>query len=100
VPEGVSRPPTGFALERNVPNPFASETVIRAAVPEATLVDLTVRDVSGREIAVLSRRCVNGEISVTWDGRDSSGDEVSPGIYFLRMEAGDFAATKKMMVLR
>ena len=61
---------------------------------------LSVHDVSGREIAILARRRAIGEIAVTWDGRDTSGNEVSSGIYFVRMEAGDFTDTRKMMLLR
>jgi hypothetical protein len=37
---------------------------------------------------------------VTWDGRDDVGTDMGPGIYFLRMKAGEFEATRKMMLLR
>ncbi|MEW6685862.1 MAG: T9SS type A sorting domain-containing protein [Candidatus Edwardsbacteria bacterium] len=38
--------------------------------------------------------------SVVWDSRDESGKQVSAGVYFYRLTAGDFADTKKMIVLR
>jgi len=41
-----------------------------------------------------------GYYSVSWDGRDGEGKEVSSGIYFYRIEAGDFVQTRKMILLK
>jgi hypothetical protein len=92
--------PTVFALRQNHPNPFEVKTSIRFDLPEPGLVRLTVYDVSGRLISTLTdQRWAAGRHSVVWSGDDDQGSPVGPGIYFIRMEAGDFSDTKKMMVL-
>lgn len=91
---------TGFLLHQNMPNPFSSSTVIRFVAPEGTVAILTVHDVTGREIVSLSGRRTAGELAATWDGKDASGEEVGPGIYFVQMEARGFRAVRKMIVLR
>jgi len=93
--------PTIFALRQNHPNPFEAKTSIRFDLPEPSSVSLTVYDVSGRLIrTVTDQRWTPGRHSIVWQGNDDEGSLVGPGIYFLRMEAGNFLDTKKMMLLR
>ena len=62
---------------------------------------LTVQDVAGRRIAVLADGFHrSGEFVKTWDGRDDHGREVGSGVYFARLQAGHFAATQKMVLLK
>lgn len=62
---------------------------------------LTIYDVRGRAVA---QRNVGhqaaGARSVPWDGRNDRGERVPAGVYFARLDAGDFAATRKMLVVR
>ena len=55
----------------------------------------------GRRVAVLvDGERMAGEFVKNWDGRDQTGREVGSGIYFARLVAGDFTATRKMLLLR
>jgi hypothetical protein len=96
--EGI---PVAFALRQNHPNPFTAGTIIGFDMPKQGRVALEVIDVSGRVVrTLLSDAMPAGRHSAAWDGRDNAGAEVGPGVYFVRMKAGGFAATRKMMVLR
>jgi len=103
-PSGVDEPvrPTGYALHGNVPNPFNPLTVIAYEMPVAAQVSLRVFDISGRLIATLKEGVSEsaGRHEVTWTGRDHSGRQVSAGVYFFRMEAGSFAQTRRMVLVK
>ncbi len=93
--------PTQFALDQNYPNPFNPDTKISLALPKNAHVQLTVFNVLGQAVKTLvDQDMAAGTHEVTWDGRNSDGTQVSSGIYFYRISAGDFSATKKMMMLK
>jgi hypothetical protein len=99
--QGPQTPHT-FALHRNLPNPFNPTTLIRYDVPEGGgAVTLRVFDVGGRMVCTLVDGPQSpGAKSVTWDGRDGAGRPVASGVYFYRMQAPGFAATRKMVMLK
>ena len=89
----------GFELTQNRPNPFSSRTAIQLELPSRSEYTLDIYNVAGR----LVRRFVGsggGAVSLTWDGTDSNGRSVAPGIYFYRVEAGRFAKTRRMLLLK
>jgi hypothetical protein len=90
-----------FSLAQNYPNPFNPSTEIRYTLPEACHVTLEVFDVSGKRIAVLAdeRQEAGSKIS-HWNGTDSNGATVSSGVYFYKLQAGDFVEVKKMILAR
>lgn len=94
--------PARFALRQNVPNPFNPTTTIRFDVPgHGARVTLDIYDVGGR----LVRRLVDGfrpggTHAVTWDGTNRRGRRVASGVYFYRMSAAGFTATRKMVVVQ
>ncbi|MGD9141791.1 MAG: FlgD immunoglobulin-like domain containing protein, partial [bacterium] len=93
--------PAVYALRRNVPNPFTESTRISFDLPERSHVVIDIVDVGGRLVRTLvDDTRVADRHHATWDGRDGSGAEVGPGVYFLRMKAGEFSATRKMMLLK
>lgn len=97
VAKGV---PKTFALEQNYPNPFNPSTEIRFSVPTKGLVRITVFDMVGRYVATLVNEVTEGgTYKVTWNGIDHTGVSVSSGVYLYRIEAGAFAASKKMLML-
>ncbi len=100
---GVEAPQAlgGFGLSVNRPNPFAPGTVIRFEVPQASAVLLRVYDVSGRQVATLARgKYGPGAWDVAWDGVDDAGVPAVSGVYFARIQAGNFTATRKMVLQR
>jgi len=89
------------ALTGPVPNPFSSSTILTYMIPEAGPVTLSVYDLSGRLVTVLDRgERLAGSHSVTWNGTDDSGRLLSSGVYFLRLDAAGWSATRKTVVVR
>ena len=88
--------PQVFALKQNYPNPFNPSTKIVYRVKSRESVSLRVFDVLGREVATLVNGVSEpGENSATFDG-----SHLSSGVYFYRLQAGDFTMTRKMLLLR
>lgn len=88
--------PTAFALNQNYPNPFNPSTEIRFALPEAIHVQLTIYDVSGREVTrLVDRQMSAGFHAVTWDA-----ENLPSGIYLYRISAGSFSESRTMTFLK
>ena len=102
--------PTCFALYQNYPNPFNPITSIQYAVGSKQTkaadsprshVTLKIYNILGQKVRVLvdeEKRL--GSYTVQWDGRDRNGRPVSSGIYFYKLDAGDFTEVKKMVLLK
>ncbi|GJM43597.1 MAG: hypothetical protein DHS20C21_04390 [Gemmatimonadota bacterium] len=90
------------ALLGGTPNPFQTATTLRFAVPaNAPSHSVAVFDISGRLVRQLANGAVAaGMHSVTWNGRDTAGREVSAGIYFVQLTVGDAVDTHKVVHFR
>ncbi len=98
--------PEETALHRNYPNPFNPETWIPYQLAESAEVTLTIYDMNGH----LVRRLTVGHQAagmyqsrnraVYWDGRNQLGESVASGLYFYTLTAGEFTATRKMLILK
>ncbi|MCC6963509.1 MAG: VCBS repeat-containing protein [candidate division Zixibacteria bacterium] len=89
------------AILANYPNPFNPTTQISFALPKPAEVNLTIYNILGEKVVTLTEGArVAGVHSVTWDGRDSRGNNVASGVYFYRLDAGEFSATKKMLMMK
>lgn len=101
IEQGVNHVPKDFALHQNYPNPFNPKTIIKYSLPKTAKVSLKVYNVLGEEIATLvdSEQAI-GFHQIGWDGRNSSGQQVSSGIYIYRIEAENFTSTKKMVFVK
>jgi parallel beta-helix repeat protein len=86
----------------NFPNPFNPKTAIRYTVPSpGGPVHLTVYDLRGRRVRTLVDEVKSGgEYLAVWRGRDDEGRELASGVYFYRMEIGDYQVERKMVLLK
>jgi hypothetical protein len=92
--------PNQFHLYQNYPNPFNPVTKIKFSIPQGTgkeqSVNLKIYDILGREVAVLINQEMRpGSYLVEWNAINFAS-----GIYFYRLEAGQFAETKKMVLVK
>ena len=88
--------PGSFALYQNYPNPFNPSTSIQFDIPERSQVRLTVYDITGREMMVLTNReFMPGRHTVT---ADLGG--LSSGVYFYRVQAGSYHQVRKLVLLK
>jgi len=93
--------PTEYKLEQNYPNPFNPSTKIRYSIPTvgtrlALSVQLKVYDILGNEVATL----VNEQKELGYYEVEFNATQLSSGVYFYRLQAGDFVQTKKMILMR
>ncbi len=85
-----------FELSQNYPNPFNPTTIIRYEIPQTSKVEMKIFDVLGREVETLVNDIkLPGQYEVNFNGVN-----LASGVYFYRIEAGDFVLTKKMILLR
>ena len=88
--------PMTYELYQNYPNPFNPATKIKFDIPKAGFVSLKVYDITGREVATLVNRDLEASrYEVEWNG-----SQFASGVYFLRINAGDFVKIQKMMLIK
>ncbi|MCK4656035.1 MAG: T9SS type A sorting domain-containing protein, partial [candidate division Zixibacteria bacterium] len=93
--------PERFTFNQNYPNPFNPSTTFNFALPRYAHVTLCVYNVLGQKVAtVINQNYPSGRHSYEWNGEDGRGQTLSSGVYFARFVAGEFASTKKMVVVK
>ena len=93
--------PHYFALGRSQPNPFGEWTSMKYQLARQVRTRLAIYDATGRLVRnLVSKTEPAGWYSVTWDGKNDRGLECAAGIYFYRLEAGGFTATKNLVIVR
>jgi len=93
LPDGL---PDQFSLDGCFPNPFNAKTTVHFVLPQTENVELVIYDILGRKVKELtSGKIVSGKHEVIWDAGN-----LSSGVYFLRMTAGNFESVKKVMLLK
>jgi hypothetical protein len=93
----ISNLPEAFSLAQNYPNPFNPTTTINFSLGKASNVTLTVYNILGQKVATLlnSQHMDVGAYAVQFDARN-----LASGVYFYRLQAGDFRSDKKMLLLK
>jgi len=94
--EGEKSLPSQFALSQNYPNPFNPITQINYALPKDCQVKLEVHNILGQKVASL----VDGKQEAGYKTASWDAGSLSSGIYFYRLQAGDFVQTRKMVLLK
>ena len=98
--------PRETELLANYPNPFNPETWIPYRLAEDAFVTLTIYDLSGKIVRNLDvgHRIASAYESrskaIYWDGRNDVGEQVASGVYFYTLTAGDYSATRRMVILK
>jgi hypothetical protein len=96
TPPGNQNIPGQFALAQNFPNPFNPSTIIRYGLPARSRVKLTVFNTLGQQVrALVNESQEAGSYEVRFDATG-----LASGMYFYRLQAGDFMATKRLLILR
>ena len=83
------------------PNPFNPSATIEYDLPDHSDVSLVIYDIAGREVQTLiSKSQSQGSYVVSWDGATQSGKRVAGGMYFARLQAGEYSSVVKMVYLK
>ena len=95
--------PTEFGLAQNFPNPFNPETTISFEVQAAWSAPVTLHifNVQGQLVKTLVNSMMQpGAHTVIWNGKDSTDEPVSSGVYFYQIMSGNFVAVRKMLLTK
>jgi endo-1,4-beta-xylanase len=96
IKETASNIPSKYELDQNYPNPFNPSTNIRYSITKASKVTLKIYDILGREVQTLVNRVqAPGRYTITFNAQN-----LASGVYFYQINAGNFTATKKLMLLK
>ncbi len=104
APENIQNLPEETAFLPNYPNPFNPETWIPYQLSKASAVSLTIYDMRGvvvRELALGLQPAgyyTDRKRAAYWDGRNALGEKVAAGVYFSTFKAGDYTATRKLLI--
>lgn len=100
ITEANNSIPDRFKLYQNYPNPFNPVTTIKYDLPKTENVSLIIYNVLGQQVkTLLNETKPAGSYTISWDGR-TENSTAATGIYFLRMNAGDYSKTLKMILLK
>jgi photosystem II stability/assembly factor-like uncharacterized protein len=94
--------PSSYSLSQNYPNPFNPTTIIKYQITKNNLVTLKIFDIMGREVETLVKEKQSpGTYEVNWNARHGgSSTQLPSGVYFYKINAGDFSETKKMILMK
>ncbi len=93
--------PKNLQILSNYPNPFNATTTISFVLQSSSEVSLEIYNISGQRIRTLiSGNKEAGEHNIIWNGKDETGNEVSTGVYFYKLSAGDLQETRKMTLIK
>ncbi len=93
--------PKWYCLAQNIPNPCQGRAHISYAIPRECFVSLRIYNAAGQ----LVRTLVNGleepgRRTIVWNARDRHGRRVAQGVYFYRLEAGEYSSTRKLLLVK
>ncbi len=94
--ENTSSIPSAYALSQNYPNPFNPTTIIKFALSKSSSVTLKVYSVTGELVNTL----VNGNINAGWHEVNFNASNLASGVYIYRIEAAEFAYSRKMLLVK
>lgn len=91
--------PERYELQQNYPNPFNPTTRLKYGLPEGARVRVSIFNVLGQLVTVLvDKEQAAGFYEVTWQAQSDMGLRLPSGLYFYRIDAGDFSDTRSMIL--
>ncbi len=94
--EGGSETAVDYTLSQNYPNPFNPSTTIKFSLQEASFVNLSIYDITGKKVSeLINRRMQAGQYAETWNASNFTS-----GVYFYVLSSDKFSSTKKMILLK
>ncbi|MDN5354925.1 MAG: hypothetical protein PWQ09_1681 [Candidatus Cloacimonadota bacterium] len=88
-------------MSQNYPNPFNPTTSIEFSIPHSSKVELAIYNLKGQVVKTLvSRNLAAGNHIVNWNGKDNTGNQVSSGVYFYKLQTANANITKKMLLMK
>lgn len=100
IPEGPKVPREYFLLQ-NTPNPFNAKTVIEYGLPVDAEVNIEITNLLGQKVATLVNEYQEkGYKRIVWDGKDQQGHELPSGVYFYSINANEFSAKKRAILMK
>ena len=92
--------PRDFGLVQNCPNPFNPSTTIQYQIPKTHWTRICIYDIMGHKVRTLVDDIIQAGIyKISWNGCDDRGSRVNSGPYFVRIQAGSYTNTKKMLLV-
>ena len=99
--DAVAQVPSEFALAQNYPNPFNLSTVIPYSLDGDSRVKITVSNILGQTVTTLVDAVQSaGSHTSLWNGQDTNGRDVASGVYFFRVQVGEYSEVRKMVLLK
>lgn len=96
IEDGPNSQPAHFVLNQNYPNPFNNTTIIKYHLSQTSQIDLSIFNILGQKISSIASADQNpGSYQVAWNAENYPG-----GIYFIRLQAGEYRAVKRMVYLK
>ncbi len=93
--------PTEIKLYQNYPNPFNPTTKITFDLKKTLYISLDIYSALGEHIVTLQKgEFMPGSYSTVWNGKDKNNNDVSSGVFFYRLSAGNYVQTKKMLLIK
>ncbi|MDP7448215.1 MAG: T9SS type A sorting domain-containing protein, partial [Candidatus Latescibacteria bacterium] len=90
-----------FSLGQTYPKPFNHRTLIQFTMPTPGEVELVLYNLLGQRVATIARGAHEaGTHIVAWDGRDEFGHDLASGVYLYRIQTGESARTRRLLLLR
>ena len=88
--------PVAFSMSQNFPNPFNPATNISFSLPKSEFVNLSVYDLSGKLVdELVNNNLEAGKYTTNWNAAD-----LSSGVYFYKIQAGEFTDVKKLTLIK
>ncbi len=93
--------PGDFRIQQNYPNPFNAITTINYELPKTSHVRLSIYNILGQQVKTLiDVTQPHGYYSITWDGTNDNGQVVASGIYYFRLDTGEYSKARKLLLLK